>query len=179
VRHDFTDKYAYISSPVQRLDPRAKIIASVCGIVIVVTEPLNAGFDHMLLYLALILAVAVISRLPLLFLAKRVLLVSPFIIAASLFYPLSVILSSGEYAIAEREMALRASMVIFSRALLAIIILILLTSTEKFHRILLALRKLMMPKVICSVSALLYRYTFLLADETLRTSPRKQNSGKT
>ena len=96
MRHDFTDKYAYINSPVQRLDPRAKIIASVSGIVIVVTEPLNAGLNHMLLYLALILAVAVISRLPLLFLAKRVLLVSPFIIAASLFYPLSVILSSGE-----------------------------------------------------------------------------------
>lgn len=175
MRHDFTDKYACISSPVQRLDPRAKIIASVSGIIIVVTEPLNAGLDHMLLYLALILAVAVISRLPLLFLAKRVLLVSPFIIAASLFYPLSVMLSSGEYAITEREMALRASMVIFSRALLAIIILILLTSTEKFHRILLALRKLMMPKVICSISALLYRYTFLLADETLRTTRARES----
>jgi cobalt/nickel transport system permease protein len=175
VKHNFTDRYAHLDSPVHRIDPRAKILASVCAIVIVITEPHDGGLNRIMAYLVLLLAVVLISRLPVLYVLRRIFLALPFIIAASALYPVSALLSAGEYSPAERDIALNTSLIIFSRALIAITILILLTSTEKFHRILLGLRKLRMPKLICSVSALLYRYIFLLADETLRTTRARES----
>jgi cobalt/nickel transport system permease protein len=94
---------------------------------------------------------------------------------ASAFYFLSALFDSGNYTPEKSEVALKGALIIFFRAFTAIMILILLSSTDKIHRLLMALRKLRMPKLICSISALLYRYVFLLADETLRTTRARES----
>ena len=175
MKHDFTDKYGNLDSPVHRLDPRAKIVAALAGIVIVVTEPLTAEVNRMALYSAPLLAVLLLSRLPVQYIIKRMLIVSPFILMASAFYFLSAIADSGNHTAEKTAQSLNGALIIFFRAFTAILILILLTSTEKFHRLLMALRRLRMPKLICSISALLYRYIFLLADETLRTTRARES----
>lgn len=175
MKHDFTDKYGNLDSPVHRLDPRAKIVAAVAGIVIVVTEPLTAGINRMALYSALLLIIILLSHLPFHYIIKRLLIVSPFILMASAFYFLSALFDSGNYTPEKSEVALKGALIIFFRAFIAIMILILLSSTDKIHRLLMALRKLKMPKLICSISALLYRYVFLLADETLRTTRARES----
>lgn len=175
MKHDFTDKYSHLDSPLHRLDPRAKVVTSFAGLVIVVSEPLTAGLYHMLLYSALLIVVTIISRLPVSFVLKRLLIVSPFVIMAALFFPLSQFIISPASFSENYHQATGSAIVIFFRAFLALLILILLTSTEKFHRLLLALRKLKMPKLICSISALLYRYIFLLTDEALRTSRARES----
>ena len=170
LKHDFIDKWSHLDSPVHRLDPRMKIVAAFTGIVIIVTEPLTADPVRLLLYLALVTAVVSITRLPVSYLLKRLLVVSPFILMASLFYPLSIFLARPEFFSSNREMVVMAAVVIFMKAFLAVTLLILLSSTERFHRLLLALRKLRVPAIITTISALLYRYVFLIADETLKTS---------
>ncbi|MFO7575926.1 MAG: energy-coupling factor transporter transmembrane component T [Bacteroidales bacterium] len=170
MKHDFIDKYCHLDSPVHRLDPRMKIVAVFTGIIVIVTEPLTADLVRFILYLALVTAVVSITRLPVSYLFKRLLVVSPFILMAALFYPLSIFLARQEFFTANREMVLMAGVVIFMKAFLAVSLLILLSSTERFHRLLLALRKLKIPVIITTISALLYQYIFLIADETLKTT---------
>jgi cobalt/nickel transport system permease protein len=170
LKHDFLDKYSHLDSPVQRLDPRAKILAAFSGILVIVTEPQYYGLIHFLYYFLIILSVVILTRLPLKHLFNRLAIVSPFILMATLFYPLSLLLTNGDRMISGRTDLLLPALIIFSKSVLAVLILIILTSTEKFHRLLLAMRKLKMPRIIGTISALLYCYIFLLIDEKLKTS---------
>jgi len=170
LRHDFIDKYGHLDSPVHRLDPRMKIVTAFTGIVVIVTEPLSADPAHFLLYLALVTAVVSVTRLPVTYLVRRLLLVSPFILMAALFYPLSVFISRKEFFAANQEAILTAGAAILMKSLLAVLLLVLLSSTERFHRLLMALRRLRVPAIITTVSALLYRYIFIIADEALKSS---------
>jgi cobalt/nickel transport system permease protein len=147
-----------------------KIVAAFTGIIIIVTEPLTADPVRFILYLALVTAVVSITRLPVSYLLKRLLVVTPFILMAAVFYPLSIFLARQEFFEANGELVLMAGAVIFMKAFLAVTLLILLSSTERFHRLLLALRKLKFPSIITTISALLYQYIFLIADETLKTT---------
>jgi cobalt/nickel transport system permease protein len=170
LKHDFLDKYSHLDSPVQRLDPRAKILAAFSGIVIIVTEPQYSGLSHFICYFLIILSVMALTRLPLFYILKRLAVVSPFILMAAIFYPLSIILTnSGSSGYGNVDLLVPA-LIIFSKSVLAVLILIILTSTEKFHRLLMAMRKLKMPRIIGTISALLYCYIFLLIDEKLKTS---------
>ena len=174
MKHDFIDKYSHIDSPVHRLDPRMKVLAALAGIVVIVTEPLTADPLHFLLYTALIAAVVALSRLPVRYLARRILVVMPFILMAALFYPLSLLIGSETVA-GERKEILTAGAIIFLKAWLAVVLLIILSSTERFHRLLMALRSLRVPVIITTVSALLYRYVFLISDEALKTTRARQS----
>jgi cobalt/nickel transport system permease protein len=61
------------------------------------------------------------------------------------------------------------------KATLSVTILILLASTEKFHNLLGGLRKIKFPVIVGILSALMYRYIFILSDEVMRTN-RARNS---
>ncbi len=188
MKHDFIDKYSRLSSPVHRLDPRIKILASLAGIIIIVSEPLNSKPDHFIYYFILLAFINLFSKLPPGFILKRILLVSPFILMAALFYPLSVLFNGrDEQSLLswQHTHMLYGAITIFSKAFLAVLILVLLTSTEKFRRLLLAMRKLKMPVIVGKLSAILYRYIFVLSDEYLRTtrarlsrSPGKLKAGR-
>lgn len=175
MKHDFIDKHCHIDSPVHRLDPRIKLIAAFTAIVIIVTEPLNGGIIHFLPYTGLVFAIIALSRLPLSYIAKRVLVVSPFIIMAALFFPVSLHISQHEQWRAVSAGATEAGITILMKGFLAVLLLLVLSSTERFHRLLLAMRKLRIPTIITTISALLYRYIFLLADETLKTSRARES----
>jgi cobalt/nickel transport system permease protein len=82
---------------------------------------------------------------------------------------LSYVLSQ-ETAPLSRELWLYHPLSILLKAYAAIILLTLLTSTEKFHRLLKGLRTLKFPPVLGIMSALMYRYIFILNDERLRTN---------
>jgi len=175
LKHEFIDQYAYLNSPVHRIDPRAKVLSAFTAIVIVVSENLDGGTGHFLWYLAVFFCVAFLSGLPIRFLLKRTMMVIPFIVMAAFFYPVAALLDGQTVALSLNDPEINTAMIIFSKSLIAVIILVLLTSTERFHRLLLALRKLKMPKLICSISALLYRYIFLLADEARRTTLARES----
>jgi cobalt/nickel transport system permease protein len=175
LKHDFLDKHAHIDSPVHRLDPRVKLISAFAGIVIIVTEPLEGSLIPFAFYFGVVSLIIVLSRVPLKYILKRCLVVLPFILMAAVFYPLSVILEGENIGQGNMNPYLMPGIIIFSKALLAVLLLIVLTSTESFHRLLLAMRKLRMPRIIATISALLYRYIFLLIDEALKTSRARES----
>jgi len=169
LKHSFLDRYSDLNSPVHRIDPRARLIAAFAAIVIIVSEP-HGRLLPFAFYGVIILLVAAISRIPPGYILKRCLAVSPFIIIAAVSFPLSspgtdeaetgLMLSEG----------VRSGLTIFLKGSFALVLLILLTSTGKFHRLLAGLRKLRMPRLLGVISALMYRYVFILHDELLRTS---------
>ncbi len=169
MKHSFLDRYSDLDSPVHRIDPGARLIAAFSAIVIIVSEP-HGQLLPFAFYGVIILVVASISKIPPGYILKRCLAVSPFIIIAAASYPLSAPgtgAAENGYLLTE---GVRSGLTIFLKAFFALVLLILLTSTGKFHRLLAALRKLRMPRLLGVISALMYRYVFILHDELLRTS---------
>ena len=174
MKHHYIDHYSDLNSPVHRLDPRVKILVAFLGILILVSEPpaklLPFGF-----YGGLLLLLLLVSRLPLGFILKRFLILSPFIFLASFFYPVSLYLSKETQAISFQDESARVALSIFLKAGLSIILLIWLISSERFHVLLLGLRKLKMPKLVGMLSILMYSYIFVFWDETLKTTRARES----
>lgn len=178
MKHDFIDKYSSLNSLVHKLDPRVKIISSLAVIIIIVSEPMNSKPLHFIYYFILLFFTSLLSKLPAYYIIKRILVVMPFILMATLFYPFSVLFTGSEERVIinyRQTQILFATISIFSKAFLSVLILVLLTSTEKFRRLLLAMRKLKMPVIVGKLSAILYRYIFVLSDEYLRTTRARQS----
>lgn len=179
MKHDFIDKYSDSDSLLHKLDPRVKVLAVTTVIIAIISEP-RGNLTAFPAYFALIVILAIFSNLPPLFILTRCLQASPFIIAAAVFYPVSFILG-GDASLskvlpaggADAVAAVTASILL--KAYAAVILLTILISTTGFHRLLWAMRKLKMPKSVCVVSGLMYRYIFLLIDELHRTNRARES----
>ncbi len=170
MKHNFFDKYSHLDSPVHRIDPRIKISAALAAIVIITTEPVSGRLMHFAIYSVIILVIAGLSKIPFRYLLKRMLILSPFILMAALFYPVSQMQIREVSFNSDWRVLAEVGLSVFLKASLALLILLLLSSTEKFHRLLRAIRGLKMPAIVTTISALLYRYIFLLSDEWLKTA---------
>ena len=164
MKHDFLDKYAGLDTFIHRLDPRAKIIAAIFMLIVVISET-PAGLNHFYLYFLFIFLSVIMSKVPFAFIMKRTLLVLPFILLTAASIPFSSWLSSSH--IDSRSLTL--ALLVTLKAAFAVIMLTLLTSVEKFHILLAGFRKLKMPSIFGIISALMYRYIFILIDELHRT----------
>ncbi|MGM0532156.1 MAG: cobalt ECF transporter T component CbiQ, partial [Bacteroidota bacterium] len=169
MKHSFLDKHSDLDSPVHRIDPRARLIAAFSAIVIIVSEP-HGNLLPFAFYGVIIFWVAAISKIPPGYIIKRCLIVSPFIIIAAVSYPLSLTGTEADEAGQLLTEGVRAGLTIFLKAFFALLLLILLTSTGRFHRLLAGLRMLGMPRLLGVISALMYRYVFILYDELLKTT---------
>ncbi len=131
-------------------------------------------------YSIIVIILIGLSRVPLFYVFKRLIIVLPVIFLAAVFYPFSILISEGSDNFRLSDSSVTIAMSIFLKTLLSILFLILLVSTEKFHNLLGGLRKIRMPVVICIIAALMYRYVFILSDESMRTTLARQSrtSGK-
>ncbi len=174
MKHSFIDKYSHLNSIVHKLDPRIKLLITFLGIIIIVSEP-PGNILPFAFYGVGVLILILLSRIPFGFILKRFLIISPFILMAALFFPVSLWLTKEEQIVNFQHPAFKVALSIFLKAGLSILLLILLVSTDKFHNLLLGLRKLKMPKLIGVIAALMYRYIFILSDEALKTKRAKES----
>lgn len=170
MRHSFFDRHGDIDSLLHRRDPRAKVIVFTLGCVCMVSEP-RGDLLPFLYYVPAIGALIAAGRIPVLFLLKRSLFAAPFILMAALFLPLSHTATDPAEAISYAAQMLS----ILLRAFGAVLLITLLTSTERFHRLLRGLHELRMPRILGLLSALMYRYIFLIHDEWLRTNMARKS----
>ncbi len=169
MRHGFFDRYSGRDSLLHRRDPRAKVIALAVACLCMVSEP-RGDLLPFWCYFPFVFVLIVLSRIPVRFFLKRCLIAAPFIVMAALLLPLS----HSPVGIAS-ESALVLPYVddmlsIFFRAFGAVLVITLITSTERFHRLLRGLQELKMPRLLGLLSALMYRYIFIIHDEWLRTN---------
>lgn len=163
----YLDRLSYGDSPVHRLDPRAKLIATVLFIVTVVSFPKYeiAGLLPFFLFPVLHFALA---DIPVRFIMKKVLLVSAFALVIGIFNPVLDRKIIGSFIGIPVSGGWISFLSIITKFFLTITAALLLIATTSFPGICHALQRLGMPEIFISQLLFLYRYLFVLAEETMR-----------
>jgi len=173
VKHSFLDQYSERDSFIHRLDPRTKFLAALFFILALSSFPPDRWLAFALCFL-LVATLILISRLPVLFVLKRSLVIVPFVLLISLFIPF---FKGGEVAgsynlwvwqVQVTYTGLQVLWNILAKAWLSILSLILLTSTTRLPHLLKGLAQLGLPRVITMILSFMYRYIFILVDEVMR-----------
>jgi cobalt/nickel transport system permease protein len=170
MHHSFIDKFSRGATFIHRLDPRAKLLFFVPLVVVISVTP-EAWAPTLVGYAALLIAVALAARLPLAYLAKRLLLVLPFVLAVVVFLPFiregrevaQVPLFGLELVVTREGLAAAGS--VLAKALLSAFALMLLVSTTRFDHLLRALEDCRVPRSLVIILSFLYRYLYLLIEE--------------
>ncbi len=157
MRHSFLDKYSNLITPVHNLSTDIKIIISLSFIFLLSTLPINLLIWIFPIGLTVQFTIIYISKIPVLYIIKRALLISPLV--------LPVILLNTFF---KNSGGLEISIIFTLRAFLSIITLLLLLSTTKFYSILKTLGKWKFPNILIIILSFMYRYFFLLQDELER-----------
>jgi cobalt/nickel transport system permease protein len=148
--------HSHGDGPMQRLPAPLKLGVALALIAGTVLAP--ASWTGWFVGVAAALALGILlSRIPPLFLLKRLLLLSPFVLGAALanaFGP-----AGGA-----RWTALAA------RSALCLLTVILVSNTTPFSQVLRALQRARVPALLVTTIALMHRYIFVLADEAGRMS---------
>lgn len=155
MRHAFIDNYAGLSSPLHRLNTKVKIISLIIFLLIIILTPIKYIL-FFYLYGLIIIILMRLSKIPFSFLLKRAIHLFPFIVIISLtalFQEKGTILFFN----------------CFVKAVLASLSVLIISSTTRFNLLLGALEELKTPRIFISLLSFLYRYSFLLEDQSLKT----------
>jgi cobalt/nickel transport system permease protein len=154
MRHDFLDRYSRLESPVHRVSSAVKLVAALALVAAVVLLP--ASRPVFLVAVAIVLvAVAVLSRIPWRFLAMRVLLLEPFVLGVAVL----ALFQPGGW---------RTFLLLVGRCTLCLTVMVLLSNTTPFADLLRVLKRWRMPALLVTTLSLMYRYLFVLVDEAQR-----------
>jgi cobalt/nickel transport system permease protein len=151
---DFLDRHSRLDSPVHRLPAGLKLAVALLLVCVTSAGPLHPTPWFAVMAGSLVL-VALVSRVPARFLFTRLLLLEPFVFgvaALSLFQPGGAVVFAA--------LLIKSTLCLFT--------MILLASTTPFAEILRVLKWLRVPALLVTTLALLYRYLFVLVDETRR-----------
>lgn len=161
------DQLAYGDTPVHRVDARAKVGVTLVFLVCVVSfRPYDVV--PMLPFALFPLFLALDAGLPLGFLGRKLLAVAPFAVLVGMFNPLldrSVVAQFAGIELSGGWVSFTSILLRFALTTLAALVLI---ATTSFSGICSALGRLGMPDVLVTQLLLLYRYLFVLGEETMR-----------
>ena len=170
MKHDFIDKYSGLDSILHRMDPRIKLLLSLCFLVLISA---TNNLKIFLLYLSVVAILLFLSKVPLHFYLKKLIVVTPLAVLIAFFVILSYSLENkmdisiksitGYYPI------LYTVALLVSKIYLSILILTILVSTTSFNSLLWSLRKFRLPLIVTTLSKLVYTYVFVFIDELHRT----------
>jgi cobalt/nickel transport system permease protein len=170
MHHSYIDRFAQGSSPVHRLDAQSKLLA------ILAYSAVLISFDRYAVSVLAPMAVLPVAMLlfagiPLSFALRRVLILSPFILATCLLAPMYDH-TAHHVQLANWQASLSGGWLTFTdvglKFTLSVLALTALISTTPFGPLLEALRRLHVPKLLVMQLGFLYRYLFVLVDEAMR-----------
>lgn len=167
------DRLSYRETFVHRLDPRVKVIVTMLFLFTVVSFPKYevAGLVPFFLFPMLL---ATIGEIPVRFILRKVLLVSPFAIMIGVLNPF---LDTATIAVIS-GIPISAGIVSFLSILLKFALTVsaalLLIATTSFPGVCHALRRLGLPSLFVSQLLFLYRYIFVLMEEAMRITRARE-----
>ena len=180
MRHSFIDAHSAINSYIHQIDPRVKIICFFALVIAIVLLPPKA-FVSYALFFALILGLIVLSKIPIGFIVKRLLIIIPFVLMIALFVPF---IKKGEvvgvYSLKSFELTISyGGLMIFWNVLikssLSVLSMIVLMNSMPFSDFLKALERLRIPRIFTMILSFMYRYVFLLEDELMKMKQAKES----
>lgn len=145
-----------------RLDPRSRIVTTVCVTAVVASTP-RETLSPFLAYLPLCILLILTGRASGLYLAQRCLAASPFILLASMLLALQ-----GGWTTEEIRASLPAAIGVACKGYTAALLLAFLTATTSLSELLWGLRRLRSPQSLNLILAMMHRYTSLLSEEYAR-----------
>lgn len=161
------DTLAAQDTPLHRLDPRAKLLTSMAYVLAVVSFG-KYDISGLLPFTLFPLCLALAGNIPAGFIARKLLLVSPFILFVGVFNPLI----DRETLVSFGALDLSGGWVSFLsltlRAILTLSVVMLLLATTGLNGIAAAMERMGVPKVFTVQLLFLYRYLFVLTEEALR-----------
>lgn len=174
------DQYRQVSSPWHRADARLKVALVLAFIAVASFTSIDHWITWLIL-LGMLWAATLSSRLGLGWVLKRSLLALPFLLAA---LPLPFMTRGTPIAalpvlgwVVSLEGTLRLLSVL-AKSWLSIQAAVFLAGTTPFDHMLAGMRALRAPQILVSIVGLMYRYLFVLADETARVQvARASRSG--
>ena len=146
--------YRHRASPIHHLPALSKLLGAAAGVSLAVLLPRTAWEAGAGMGAAL-LVIAFLSRVPLGFLGRRLLLVEPFAVGVAL---LALLQPDGW----------RVFLALLVKSTLCLSCVVLLNATTRFTDLLLAFRRLRVPSLLVMTLALMHRYLFVLAEERSR-----------
>jgi cobalt/nickel transport system permease protein len=168
----FLDPYRHRDSPLHRLDPRIKFVLTLAFILAVALTPIGTWAVYILLF-AIILAVEILSDLGVAYVIKRATLALPFVLAALpvIFTTqgtplLEIPVWSWTLVITQEGLARFISIAL--KSWISVQAAILLAASTPFPELLAAMRAVKIPRLLVAIFGLMWRYLFVLVDETLR-----------
>jgi cobalt/nickel transport system permease protein len=167
------DRLAMRQTPVHLLDPRAKVLTTICFILCVVSFG-RYEISAMLPFLVYPVILMAIGELPSGYILGKIAIVIPFALVIGIFNPIfdrQVLMQLGPLDIWGGWISYIS---ILLRAILTASVAIILVAITGFPAICKALEKLGMPKVFAVQLLFLYRYIFVLTDEGVRTARARQ-----
>jgi cobalt/nickel transport system permease protein len=166
------DHFQHRESVIHRLDPRVKVVVTLVFIVSNVLLPDGAWVAFVLAW-GMLLVTSVFARLSLIFLITRSLVALPFALAAvtAIFtLPGETVFSLdvGSWHLVASDAGLTRFFSIMVRSWVSVQMAILLTASTPFPDLVHALRHLRVPDILVATISFMYRYLFVLSDETVR-----------
>jgi cobalt/nickel transport system permease protein len=161
------DLLAEKNTRIHQLDPRVKVVTTIVFIIYVVSFNKYEIADLLPFFLFPALLIG-LADLPFIYLLRKLLLVSPFVLFIGIFNPLldrQVVLQFGSLPITGGWISLVS---ILLRFVLTVGAALLLIATTGFPEICMALEKLGVPKIVSVQLLMLYRYLFVLIEESIR-----------
>ncbi len=166
----FTEEHSRTDGWLQRLDPRAKIVAFLA---VLLAASFTGSFAVLLALYGVVLVAAVVSLVPLDFFVRRVWMGIPlfagivvipaiFLVPGARLFELGV----GPLTIAPSAPGTAGAIVFVTRVGVSVSIAVLLVMTTPWASVLKALRSLRVPQVFVLVLSMAYRYIFLFLHTT-------------
>ncbi|MFH0907629.1 MAG: cobalt ECF transporter T component CbiQ [bacterium] len=152
--HGLFSPYQHRASTVHRLPAAAKLGAALAVVLTTVALPRSAWTAFAALA-SMPLAAAVLSRVSLPLLFKRLLLIEPFVLGIAL---LSLFQRDG----------LQVFLAMIAKSTICVFCMIVLSMTTRFSDILAVLTRCRVPALLVTTLALMHRYMIVLADEMKR-----------
>ncbi len=163
----YLDSLSYKQSFVHRLDPRVKTIVTLVFVVTVVSFPQQelSGLLSFFVYPVFLIA---LGEIPVGFIARKLVIVSPFVFMVAIFNPLFDRTPAVELYGITVTRGWVSFLSIIVKFILTISTALLLIATTSFVGICEGLSRMKVPEVFVVQLMLLYRYLFVLIEEALR-----------
>jgi cobalt/nickel transport system permease protein len=164
--------YTHTQSFIHLLDARVKLIFALAFVLFLNLTPFRA-WPAYILFMTIVLAVALLSRLGIGFVIKRAFLAVPFILAAApLIFtgpsPMITLPVLQRFQIVYSLEGFERFISIAIKTWISVQAAILLASTTHFTDILFASQQLKVPKLFVAIIGLMWRYLYVISDEVTR-----------
>ena len=163
----YLDTLSYQNTFVHRLDPRIKLVTTIVFIIMVVSFS-KYELSKLIPFFLFPVFMGAVGDIQLKFILKKLLVVSPFVLFVAIFNP--VFDTAAMYNLFGIEISggWVSCISIMMRFTLTISAALILVATTSFPGVCRALERLYVPKVFVVQLFFLYRYLFVLAEETMR-----------